>query len=142
MIKTNVKDIGSVVFWNDYIKSEYRRSDGEVRYFQSNTPMKDYCVRTIGVTRRESGWVVSVALSRESLTPKTDKSGKGVVTHRIRKLIDNGLSTTEDDKGITWVPYSYSEMLYNDEAAYNGIFGPIDPSFLKMAINHLNEQRN
>lgn len=140
MNKVQLKDVGSVVFWTDYIKSDYRRSDGEVKYSQSNTNTPGYCSRTVGLCRRESGWIISVALSKDAPSQKTEKTGKGVVTHRIKSLIENGLSTTAEDKGITWVPYSYTDLLYNDKDAYNNIYGPLDPSFVKMAINMLNAQ--
>lgn len=137
MNKVQLSGVGSVVFWTDFIKSEYRRSDGETNFSQSNTNTQGYCSRTIGMCRRESGWIISVALSKDAPSAKTDKSGKGVVTHRIKKLIEAGLSTTAEDKGITWVPYSYLDYLYNDKATYNNIYGPIDPSYLKMAIKML-----
>jgi len=137
MNKTQLKDVGSVIFWTDYVKSEYRRSDGEITYKQSNTPMQDYCARTIGLCRRASGWIVSVAMSKDTPSQKTEKSGKGVVTHRIRNLIENDLSTTPEDKGITWVPYSWRDLLVNDKHAYSGIYGPLDPTSLKMAVKML-----
>lgn len=142
MNKTQLKDVGSVVFWTDYVKSTYRRNDGEVTYSQSNTPVQDYCARTIGMCRRESGWIVSVAMSKDAPSQKTEKSGRGVVNHRIKALIDNKLTVEPEDKGITWVPYAWKELLINDKMAYSNIYGPLDSTSLKMAINLLNGTSN
>lgn len=141
MKKLHVDGIGEVVYWNDFILSRFYKKDGEPinDFKQSNTKLDGYCYRTIGVTNRAGGYIISVALSKEELTAKTEKSGKGVVVHRIKKLINQGLSATIEDKGVTWVPHSYVGLLYNDPVAYNNIFGPIDVMSIKMAIASLNE---
>lgn len=141
MKRLYVDNVGEVTYWNDFIQSKYYKKDGEsyTEYKQSNTKLDGYCYRTIGISRKTNGYVIAVALSKDELTPKTEKSGKGVVIHRIKSLINKGLSTTIDDKGITWVPVNYLDLLYNDPATYNNIFGPIDPMAMKIAIAKLDE---
>lgn len=135
-------ETGPVIYWHDYISSKYKKNAEDepvVEYRQSNTELDGYSSRTVGVAYRAGGYIVSVALSKEDFTAKTEKSGRGVIVHRIKQLIANGLTTGPKDKGITWVPTSYLNLLYTDKAAYDNLFGPIDPTTLKMAINMLSE---
>ena len=133
----NSNEVGFIVHWNDFILSKFRKdNEGNsiIEYKQSNTKLDGYCSRTIGVARRAGGYVIAVALSREDLTSKTERSGKGVIVHRIKTLIHNDLSCTAEMKGVTWIPDNYLIMVYNDPAAYNTLYGPIDPTTMKMAI--------
>ena len=138
----NTSDIGYIIYWHDFIISNYYKDQDNqpvIEFKQSNTKLRGYSSRTIGIAKRAEGYAVGVALSKEDLTPKTEKSGKGVVIHRIKNLMSNSLSTTVKDKGITWVPDSYLTLLYNDPAAYNNLYGPMDPTTTKIAINMLND---
>lgn len=142
MKKLTTGETGPIIYWHDFINSKYRRlADGDsvTEYKQSNTKLDGYCSRTVGIAYRADGYVLSVALSKEDLTAKTEKSGRGVVVHRIKSLISNGLNTGPEDKGVTWIPMSYLHLLYTDKAAYDNLFGPIDPTSLKMAISMLHE---
>jgi hypothetical protein len=129
--------LGPIVVISDYIKGKKNKFTGELHYQQSNTPLDGYIQRYVGILLTHTGNIyVSVAVN--SKNDNTNSNWwKYIIENRLSTVINNNGNIGPDDKGVTMVPMSYKEFLYKDSAAYNNIYGAIEPTVLEMALTKL-----
>lgn len=130
MKKLNTK-IGPIYTWYDYIKPKKDKANNSVYYNQSNTRLDTYSQRYIGIHLTHTNNIfVAVAVNK-----KGDQGNwwRYILETRISSLMRTG-DVLPKDKGVTMVPMAYKDLLYKDPYAYLNIYGPLDPTYLNMAI--------
>jgi hypothetical protein len=139
MKKITIEDLGSVVYWEDYIKT-IRNEEDEVTYLQSNTPTKDYSPRMVGICIGPAGnYYVAVAVAQAKSAKSTYRTGRGVVNSRLRNAIAQDGNIEATDRGVTMVPVGYTEYLCTDYYTIKNLLGFLDKTSLKVALALLNE---
>lgn len=129
--------IGTVVVISDYIKIKTNKATNETYYLQSNTELKDYTQRYVGIYLDHNHNIyIGVAVNNKKDTT-SPKWWKYIIENRISTAVSNKGSFGPADKGITMVPMPYKDLLYKDHFTYNNLFGLIDPTILDMAITKL-----
>lgn len=130
MKKLNTK-IGTIFSWYDYTKPKKNKAEGTVTYSQSNTVLDKYNQRYIGLFMDHSDNIyIAVAVNK-----KNDSGNwwRFILENRIEKAIRTG-NIDESDKGVTFVPFRYKDLLYTDPYTYNNLYGCIDPTYLSLAV--------
>ncbi len=140
MKKINIPDIGHVVYWEDFIKLSPPDEYSVIKYEQSNTRLPNYHQRVIGLYLREGIYYVSVAVSHSPSKNLPSKVSKGMINTRLRSILSKNDNIDVTDMGSTLVPKSYLSLLYKDPAAYNYLYGPMDPTMLDMSIKVMESQ--
>jgi len=131
MKKINTK-IGTVIVWYDFIRSKKNKATDTISYDQSNTSLEGYSQRYIGIHLSHNNQLyVAVAVN------KREDSGnfwRYIIQNRIITLIQNYDNMSPEDKGVTTLPLSYKDFLFNDPCVYNNLYGLIDPTYLDIVI--------
>lgn len=138
-----LKNKGWITYFTDYVRIT-RSYDSVLSYDRSDEYKQDFNKREIAVfLDGENNVIISTAVS-----PSNRKLKKGNVGHHIAKnrLLDfinhNPLyDIGPEDKGRTWVPFGYKELLVEDPYTYGNIFGPLSKSMLDSAVNFLKNQK-
>ena len=131
MKKINSK-VGSIFTWYDFIRPRKDKSTGILTYSQSNTQVDKYSQRYIGLhIDYNDNIYVAVAVNK-----KNDPGNwwKFILESRIDKIKRSGGDVGPEDKGVTMVPFRYSDLLYKDQYTYLNLYGAIDSTYLSMAI--------
>lgn len=138
MKKIRIPDIGEVIYWNDFVKFKASKNPTEETvYKQSNTKVDTYHPRTIGLYKSEDWYYVAVSTSNKPTSAIPVKIAKGMINSRLREVIKNDRNIEVSNFGCTTVPASYLDLLWKDSAAYNYLYGPLDPTMLDMAVKLL-----
>lgn len=129
---------GKLIVWSDFIRTKKDKKTGDTYYEQSNTAIDNYNQRHIGVYLSHTNNVyVAVAVNK-----KNDAGNwwKYIIETRILNIINNQNNMTPEDKGVTMVPITYLDLLYEDETVFNNLYGKIDATSLQSAIKQLSTE--
>jgi hypothetical protein len=140
MKKVTVKDLGKIVYWEDFIKVSREEDSEDLRYDQSNTPIPGYHKRILGLLRRDDRYFIAVALSpKKGKGQPSARAGRGVINQRLRDLLSREGDVNVSDKGVTMIPEVYKDFLYKDMYTTNNLYGSIEPTILDIVLRMLEE---
>jgi len=131
--------VGPLVVWSDYIRPRYNPRTDTVEYLTSEEASKGFSQRYIAVYMHHNKDVyIAVAVNNKKQDNDTNTNWwKYILETRIANLISNSNNMNLEDKGITMIPYNYVDMLLDDRAMYQNIYGALNLDIAEQAISQL-----
>ncbi len=130
--------VGPLVVWSDYIKPRYNQRTDTVEYLTSEEATKGFSQRYIAVYMHHNKDIyIAVAVNKKQENETNTNWWKYILETRIANLISNKASMEVEDKGITMIPYNYVDMLLDDKAMYQNIYGALNLDIAEQAISQL-----
>lgn len=131
-----------IISWSDWVT--YRKLGNKVIRGQSDVEKPHYRGRTLSITKNQDGYIFLVAVLHPA-KGGNKKSAQSIARAKLIEFVRSGDVEAIVDKegnlvpksGLTMFTRPYMNLVYNDPACYDNIYGPIPPENIEEVVNKL-----